>query len=180
MSFGNFFMGTPSSIDQVTTQSKGQQGLSNQLMQMLQSGGGMGGMQNYFNQMLGNDESSFNQFAAPEMRRFNQEIIPSLANQFAGMGSGALSSSGFRNAAVGAGADLSERLASMRANLRQNAVGQLGNFYGQSQQPQFENVYRPRSPGLLEQLAPIAGQALGSMGGQMGGMAGQKLMSKLF
>ena len=180
MSFGNFFMGTPSSIDQITTQSKGQQGLSNQLMQMLSGGGGLGGLQDYFKQMMGNDESAFNQFAAPEMRRFNQDIIPSLANQFAGMGSGALSSSGFRNAAVGAGADLSERLAAMRAGLRQNAVGQLGNFYGQSQQPQFENVYRPRSPGLLEQLAPIAGQVIGGMGGQFGGQLGQNLSNKLF
>src|SRR5436190_8080859 len=77
-------------------------------------------LQNYYQGLMSDNSVDFDAMAAPEMRRFNEQIVPGLAEQFAGMGSGGLSSSGFRNAAVGAGTDLSERLGALRAQLRQS------------------------------------------------------------
>lgn len=172
MQDSSFWTGTPSRNEQVSTLSPQQQSLQNQLMQMLQ-GGGLNQLQQYYGNILGDDEESFNQFAAPEMRRFQQEIVPSLANQFAGMGSGALSSSGFRNAAVGAGADLGERIAQLRANLRQNAAQGIQSMYGQAQQPSIQNVFRPQQPGFLQSSMGALGGALGSFGGPTMGALGQ-------
>ncbi len=68
---------------------------------------------------------------APEIQRFNRETIPELAEQFAALGSGGINSSGFQQAAAGAGADLAERLAGMRANLKsQAATGMSGMAQG--------------------------------------------------
>lgn len=126
------------------------------------AGGAFGDVADYYRGNLGNNPQDFDAFAAPEMRRFREQIVPDLAEQFAGMGSGGLSSSGFRNAAVNAGTDLSERLANLRAQIRQQSaqglqgIGQLGlNQYN-------ENIHRPQTFGLLGNLAEGAGKALGS------------------
>ncbi len=128
-------------------------------------GGAFGQAQNYYSGLLNDDNSTFNAFAAPEQRRFNEQTIPDLAEQFAGMGSGGLSSSGFRNAAVNAGTDLSERLGAIRAQLRQQgAQGLMG--IGQQGLGQFnENIYQPPTPGFLESVAPAIGSAVGAFGG---------------
>ena len=72
------------------------------------------------------------QLSAPELRKFNEEIIPRLSEEFAGMGAGGLSSSGFQNAAVSAGTDLSERLGAIRAGLRSQGAAGLANIGQQS------------------------------------------------
>jgi len=98
------------------------------------------------------------------MRQFNEQTIPGLAEQFAGMGSGGLSSSGFRNAAVNAGTDLSERLGALRAQLRQQgAQGLMG--IGQQGLGQFnENIYQQGQPGLFDTLGQGLGSSLGGLG----------------
>ena len=42
----------------------------------------------YYRDLLGNDSADFNAFASPELRRFREQIVPDLSEQFAGMGSG--------------------------------------------------------------------------------------------
>jgi hypothetical protein len=152
-----------------------QQPLYQQLLQAGQqpgAGGSFGQSADYYRDLLSNDSQTNQMMAAPELRNFNEEIIPGLAEQFAGMGAGGLSSSGFRNAAVNAGTDLSERLGAIRAQLRsQGAAGLAG--IGQAGLGDFtNNIYRPETSGLLGGLAQGAGRGLGQAAGSYfgGGM----------
>ena len=96
--------------------------------------------------------------------------MPGISEQFAGMGSGGLSSSGFRNAQVQGATDLSERLGAIRANLRQAGaqglqnIGQMGlNSFSQNQ------VTQPGTQGLFGGLSSAVGKGLGSfIGGKVG------------
>ena len=178
MSFlSNFFRGTPEKHERVSTLLPQQQGLFQQLMQAMQgkgAGGAFGDSSDYYRNMLSDDPQMMQQFFAPEQRRFQQETIPGLAEQFAGMGSGGLSSSGFRNAAVNAGTDLQERLGAIRAGLKQQAaqglsgMGQMGlGNYSQ------DVVTQQGSPGFFSQIAPGIGAGIGmAFGGPMGSAIG--------
>ena len=135
------------------------------------AGGAFGNAADYYYGNIGGTPEDYERFAAPEMRNFNENIIPGISEQFAGMGAGGLSSSGFRNAAVGAGTDLSERLGMIRAQLRSQAaqgltnIGQIGlQNYSQDQ------MVQPSSPGFFEQIAPAVGQmGMSYMSQGMGG-----------
>lgn len=129
------------------------------------AGGAFGEAADYYRNLLSNNSADFDAFAAPEMRRYNEQTIPGLAEQFAGMGSGGLSSSGFRNAATSAGADLGERLGAIRAQLRQQGSQGLQQI-GQAGLGQFnENINRPETFGLAGSLAEGLGKGIGSAGG---------------
>lgn len=138
------------------------------------AGGAFGTSADYYRDLLSDDSQTAQAMFAPEQRRFNEEIIPGISEQFAGMGAGGLSSSGFRNAAVNAGTDLSERLGAIRAQLKSqgaaglSGIGQLGlgNF---SQDVMTE----PGTQGALAMLAPAIGTAAGyAIGGPAGGAIG--------
>lgn len=108
-------------FSEVSTFNPQQQALFEQLAQMLgglssQSGG-------YLQDLLSGNSEAYDRFSAPYMRQFQQEIVPGLAERFAGVGG--LSSSGFQNALGQAGAGLSENLASMREGLRSQIPGQI-------------------------------------------------------
>ncbi len=158
-----------------------QQPLYKQLLQAGQqpgAGGAFGQSADYYRDLLSNNDQTNQMMAAPQMRQFNEEIIPSLSEQFAGMGAGGLTSSGFRNAAINAGTDLSERLGSIRAQLRnQGAAGLAG--IGQAGLGQFnENIHRPAGQGFLGSVAPAIGSGIGmALGGPIGGMIGGGLGS---
>src|SRR5580765_1236223 len=131
----NFLMGTPETRENVSTLRPEQEGLYNQLTQAGQqrgAGGAFGQSADYYRDLLGNDSADFQSFAAPQLRQYNQDIVPGISEQFAGMGSGGLSSSGFRNAQIQGATDLSERLGALRAGLRQQGaqglqgIGQQG------------------------------------------------------
>lgn len=184
-------MGTPESFEQKSTLTPEQQSLFSQLLQAIQgqgAGGAFGQSSDYYRNLLSDNSEDIQAFQQPEIRRFQQETIPGLAEQFAGFGSGSglLGSSGFRNAAATAGADLSERLAAMRAQLRQQAAGGLAQLGQQGFQPVTQNIHRPRQPGFLESAAPAFGTAIGTaVGGPIGGAIGggigtlgQNFMSK--
>lgn len=127
------------------------------------AGGAFGDSADYYRGLLSNDSADYQAFAAPEMRQFNEETVPGLAEQFAGMGSGGLQSSGFRNAAVNAGADLGERLGAIRASLRQQGAQGLFNVGQQAVSPQYTgNLYRPPAEGGFNSF----GQGLGNLGTQ--------------
>ena len=182
---GDFLGGSPEEHERVGNLRPEQEGLYNQLQDAAQAGqgGAFGQAGDYWRDLLSNDSATMSQLSAPEMRNFNENIIPGLSEQFAGMGAGGLSSSGFRNAAVGAGTDLSERLGAIRAKLRENAahglmgLGQqgLGNY-------SHDVMTKPGSPGLLGMIAPALGTAAGAAFGgpaaaYLGNMGGQMLNS---
>ena len=162
--------GKPEQNYQQSTLSQAQQPLFQQL-QAANMGSGAGGSfgesADYYRDLMSNDSQNFNSFAAPAQRQFNEQVVPGLAEQFAGMGSGGLSSSGFRNAAVGAGADLSERLGSMRAQLRQQGAQGLQQLGQQGLGSFNENINRPETYGLIGGLAEGAGKGLGQAVGNM-------------
>ncbi len=171
----SFFFGTPGGFEQRSKLGPEQMGLYGQLQSSLSgrgAGGAFGDVADYYRNILGNDERSFQDFAAPELRRFREDTIPGLSEQFAGMGSGGLSSSGFRNAAVNAGTDLSERLGALRAQLRAQSAQGLSGLGQFGLSPFNENIYRQGQPGLVDTLAPAAGTALGAFGGPFGAALG--------
>lgn len=110
----------PSGYKAFSTMAPWQQGLAQGQAQ------GFGQLQpqimTYLQQLLSGDPEATAAFEAPYMRQFNEQIVPGLANQFAGMG--ALSSSGFQQSLGQAGAGLSENLAALREGLRSQAAGQ--------------------------------------------------------
>ncbi len=127
----------------------------------------------YYQNLLSNNPEDLQAFQAPEMRRFNEQTIPGLSEQFAGMGAGGLSSSGFRNAAVSASTDLGERLAAIRANLRQGAAQGLMNIGQTALNPQKENTFQQAAPSMWGPIAGAAGTAVGAyFGGVPGAAAG--------
>lgn len=135
------------------------------------AGGAFGQSSDYFRDLLSDDSQTAEMMARPEMRRFREDIIPGLAEQFAGMGSGGLTSSGFRNAAINAGTDLSERLGAIRAQLRSQGAAGLAGIGQQGLGDYTNNIFRPQTTGLLGGLAQGAGKGLGQAAGayMMGG-----------
>jgi hypothetical protein len=97
-------------------------------------------------------------FEAPMMREFNEQIIPGLSEQFAGMGSGGLNSSSFRNAAVNAGQSLSERLAQMRQGLRMQGAQGIQGMMGTAFSPTQSNVFMP---GIMPSIVGALGRGIG-------------------
>lgn len=159
----SFFGGSSDKHGQRSRLSKKQQPLLQQLIDanMKQgAGGSFGTAADYYRDLMSNDSQTMNQLSAPEMRKFNEEIIPGISEQFAGMGSGGLSSSGFRNAAVGAGTDLSERLGAIRANLRSQGAAGLANLGQIGLGDYTNNTYQQGQPGLFEAAAPGVGEAV--------------------
>lgn len=155
----SFFTGSPAEYEQVSNLTPSQNRIQRERERA--SRGAFGEARNYYSNLLGNNAADFQAFAAPELRQFREQIIPDLAEQFAGMGAGGLSSSGFRNAAIGAGTDLSERLAAMRAGLRQNAAAGLQGLATGALTPhtQYQQT-NPGSQGFLSNVATGIGSAI--------------------
>ena len=83
--------------------------------------------------------------------------------QFAGMGAGGLSSSGFRNAQIQGSTDLSERLGALRAGLRQSGAAGLAGLGGMGLNPYSQNIQTQEgSPGFLSSFAPAIGSGISS------------------
>ncbi|CAB4133776.1 hypothetical protein UFOVP264_16 [uncultured Caudovirales phage] len=171
-----FAFGTPSKIRQISNLRPDQEALSNQLVQAGQSegaGGAFGTAADYYRNLLSDNPADMQTFSAPAMRQFNQEIIPGISEQFAGMGAGGLSSSGFRNSANQAGVDLAERLGQIRANLRQQGAQGLQNIGQLGLQNFQQNYEQPGTEGFLSAIAPVLGGVIGTaVGGPIGGAIG--------
>lgn len=174
---GKFFSGTPEKRENVSTLRPEQEGLYNQLIGSAKgtgAGGAFGDAADYYRNLLGDDSADYDAFAAPMLRQYNEEIIPGLSEQFAGMGAGGLSSSGFRNSQTQGATDLAERLGSLRANLRQSGAQGLQNIGNMGLQNYSQNmVTQPGTEGFLSQAAPLIGTAAGAaLGGPAGAAAG--------
>jgi len=166
---GSFWTGSPEKHERVSTLLPEQQKLYQQQQDALMNqgaGGAFGTSADYYRDLLSNDSQTMNQLSAPEMRKFNEDIIPGLSEQFAGMGSGGLSSSGFRNAAVNAGTDLSERLGAIRANLRSQGAAGLSGMAQQGLGNYSQDVMtQPGTQGFLPAIANAAGNIVGQYTG---------------
>lgn len=172
--FGTEFLtGTPEKRENVSTLRPEQEDLYQQLVNAglgHGAGGAFGGAADYYRGLLGDNSADFNAFAAPQLRQYNQEIVPGLSEQFAGMGAGGLSSSGFRNAQVQGATDLAERLGAIRANLRQAGAQGLQNIGQQGLQSYSQNmVTEPGTEGFLSQISPAIGSSVSSLAGHFGG-----------
>jgi hypothetical protein len=152
---GNFqkaLMGTQGRLKKVDTLSHGQSKLLDFLSKnrlpnlpsaknnpMFQTG------QGYLQNLLGQQpQERYQGLEAPYMRQFQQEIMPGIAEQYAG--AGALNSSGFQNAAASAGQSLMERLASLNLNqqniFRNQQLSAIPQAQSYSQQPFNEQITR--------------------------------------
>jgi len=171
-----FLTGTPSKIRQISTLRPDQEQLSQQLVNAGKgagAGGAFGQSADYYRNLLSDNPADLQAFQAPAMRQYQQEIIPGISEQFAGMGAGGLSSSGFRNSQNQAGVDLAERLGSIRANLRQAGAQGLQNIGNLGLQSFQQNYEQPGTEGFLSSVAPALGGALGTaVGGPLGGVLG--------
>lgn len=168
----NFWTGTPEERENVSTLRPEQEPLYQQAVNAgIQpgAGGAFGTSADYYRNLLSDNPADLDAYSAPMMRQYNQDIMPGLSEQFAGMGAGGLSSSGFRNAQVQGATDLAERIGALRAQLRQAGaqgltnIGQIGlGNYSQNM------TTKQGSPGFLEMIAPAAGQAsISAVGGYM-------------
>ena len=149
MAFMDFLFGEKEKQQKLPLYSPGQETVMGQLRQ-----GGEGQLPDMFQflqQILSQDPKMMEQFQAPAMRQFNEQIIPGIAEKFSGMG--AQSSSGFTQALGGAGADLAERLGAQRAGMGSQAVAQLMSMLGGGLTQQHENVLRPKTPGFAQDTA---------------------------
>jgi hypothetical protein len=181
-SIGDFFGGTPEKREQVSMLTPEQMKIEKGLQKAIRgkgASGAFGEAADYYRDLLSPDSETANMMFSPEMRRFNEDIIPGLAEQFAGMGSGALSSSGFRNAAVNAGTDLSERLGAIRASLRQQGAAGLMGLGQQGLVPTSQwQTTQQATPGFLSSMAPAIGSGIGmAIGGPAGAAIGGGLGS---
>lgn len=110
-------------------------------------------------QMLGGQlgDESFETFAAPYKREFEEQTIPGISERFAGLGG--LSSSGFTQSLGQAGAGLNEKLAALQQGLKSQKFSQLLPFAFQNRF--HTDVEKGGQNWLAELLGPIL-QAYGS------------------
>lgn len=127
----------------------------------------------FLEQLIGQSPEALQQFQAPAMRQFNEDIIPSIAERFTGMG--AQNSSGFTQALGKAGAGLAENLSAQKAGLSMQGLQQLMQLLQTGMTPQTENVIRPGTQGLLQSLLS---NAAGGFGSVAGGAFGRKVFSR--
>ncbi len=121
--FGEFLFGNESEMKGFNKESL------SALLRML-SGGGLANDQtyqsgnNYLQNLLNPSSNAFQAFENPYMQNFQQNIIPDIANRFAGMGTGAsgLNSSGFQQTLGQAGRGLQSDLAAMRGNMQMQGL----------------------------------------------------------
>lgn len=181
MGIFDFLFGSEDKHTQKSTLNPGQQRFQNdiffQLKNMMGQGGGYNNAMGWMQDFMNPDSETYQNFAQPYMRQFNEQTVPGLAERFAGMGAqgGGLSSSGFGQSLSSAGAGLQENLASMRSNLLQNTIRDYLNQFNQMSnlglnRGSVENFYQPGNQGLL---GNVAGAFAGGAGKSFGNMAGK-------
>lgn len=138
-SLGQFFLGSPSRLEQVSRYTPEQTAALNQVLGM-----GLQGLQDPY--------QGFEPIEKKARSSFAQQTIPSLAERFTSTG-GALSSPSFASQIGQAGAGLEENLAALRSQYGlQNRAQQL-NMLELGLTPQFEHYGLGAEPGFLPSLA---------------------------
>lgn len=174
--FSDWLFGSSDKMKKIDTGTKEQQGLHNnilsQAMGMSGAGGGYNQAQQYYNNFLGSDQQqAFDQFSSPYMQQFQEQMLPQIAERFAG--GGALSSSGFGQALGGAGAGLQSQLAQLFSQLQGQAAGAQTNQFNQLSQQGLN--YQPFAYQQQQGSQGFLGPLLGGIGTAMGGPIGSAL-----
>jgi hypothetical protein len=183
-----FLFGGEDTLNKFPTGTKEQEALHNnilsQAMGMSQQGGGYNQANQYYNNLLGgNQQQAFDQFSQPYLQQFQEQLLPQIAERFAG--AGALSSSGFGQALGGASSNLQSQLAKLFSELQQQAAQQQYGQYNQlsqtglNHQP-FGYNQREGSSGFLPNALGVAGTALAGPGGAALGQGFGGGISNLF
>ncbi len=180
--FSDWLFGSPDKLKKTATGTKeqmqfGGHDLIGMLQQMMQQGGGQNLANQHDQRLLGQGPEAFNQFASPYLQQFQEQMLPQIAEQFAGKG--ALSSSGFGQALGGASAGLQSKLAELFSQLQGQAAGR--------QQGQFQNLsqlglgYQPfgyeKQQGSAGMLGPLLTGIGGGIAGPLGGAIGSGISS---
>ena len=176
--FSEWLFGSPDKFTKLPTGTPQQEGLHNnilsQAMGMSQNGGGQDLANQYYNNLLGgNQQDAFNQFSQPYMQQFQEQILPQIAERFAG--AGALSSSGFGQSLGGAASGLQAQLAKLFSDLQGQAASQQYGQYNQLAQTGLN--HQPFGYQQQEGSAGFLGPLLGGIGTAMGGPIGVALGS---
>jgi hypothetical protein len=132
---GDWLFGSSNKIRKKATGTAAQQQFGGQdliglLQNMMGQGGGFNQANQYDQGLLGQGPEAFQNFSEPYLQQFQEQVLPMIAERFAG--GGALSSSGFGQALGGAGAGLQSQLAQLFSSLQGQAAGR--------QQGQFQNL----------------------------------------
>jgi len=135
---GQFFGGSPAQTMQFPRFNPQQQDAFSQLLQNALQG-------------LSQTRSDFGPIEQRARSQFQQQTVPSLAERFTSMGSGAsLGSPAFTSQLGQAGAGLEEGLAAQRGQYGLQQQQMLMSLLGLGLTPQFESAYQPRQAGFLE------------------------------
>jgi len=183
----DLLFGRKSEDQEVSTLSPEQQ----EFLKMLMQTGGLegnplyGAGSDYLQQLLSNEPGAYSQFEAPLMSQFHQQIVPQIANTFAGAGTGAgaVGSSAFGQQLGQAGAGLQKDIGALRGMLQQNALGQALQYAQQPIANRLAGLQTPTKafrrtqgqPGLIPQgLAAYfgSGGGFGGFGGGIGNLLG--------
>lgn len=141
--FSNFLFGSPSQTKQLPLLSQPQ--LSAQRV-------ALGSGQN----ILQNSPLSFAPIKQQYEKQFSEQVIPTLAERF----SGNLSSGAFKGALGNTSSDFYSKLAGLESQYNLGARQQGLREIGLGLQPEFQNIFQQRQPGLFENLASsLAGGA---------------------
>lgn len=154
--FSDFWVGQNAKVGKKQVYTPGQMQNLNVMGQGLNQGGGLQDLIQMLQGYIQGGPEAFQKFAQPYQEQFQEEGLPRLYEQFAGMGGGmggALSSSGFGQAIGGAQRGFSRDLAQMFEQNRFNAASQLGNLNQQflGAQP-YAITNRQASPGVLQMI----------------------------
>jgi hypothetical protein len=174
--FSEWLFGSNDKLNKIPTGSPEQQGLHNNILSqangMSQQGGGYDLAQQYFNSLLGgNQQQAFDQFSEPYLQQFQEQMLPQIAERFAG--AGALSSSGFGQALGGASAGLQSKLAQLFSQFQGQAAGQQYNQYNQLSQQGLN--HQPFAYNKQQGSAGFLSTLLGGMGNGIGSPIGNSL-----
>lgn len=166
----NFFTGSPASSQQFSTITPQQQGVKSavnrQALQLLQN--------------AGSTNLDFAPIAQQARAQFQTNTIPTLAERFTSLGSGAQRSSAFQGQLGQASSNLEQGLASLQSNYGLQRQGLQNNLlksllaFGLS--PEVETALNPEDPGFLKTLLANYGpQALSLLATSIGGLFGGPL-----
>lgn len=161
----DWLVGHSPEAKQLSTQTDQQNQFQEMILSML--GGPTSQGFDFLQQILSGDEDAFKDFEAPIKRQFEQEVVPGIAERFAGMGTGGAQNSSAMQQTMGrAGGELSQNLAQLRSGLKMGALQQLQGLMGVGQKQAVENVYDPGAYGVVGGLLQGAGEGAGKAGMQ--------------
>jgi hypothetical protein len=121
-------------------------------MQLFQQMFGHLGPDSFLGRLAGGDQSQFEEMEAPAWADF-QSGLGQLGSRFAGMGSGSMKSSGFKNTGTAAASQFAQQLQGNRMNIRNNAIESLMNMSNNLlQQKPYENFLMKKEPSFWSKI----------------------------